>query len=418
MNLDIELIRSKFPALAQSRLFFDNPAGSQIVQTAIDRMNDYLVNSNSNRGGTFKNSRESDQILDMGRARSADFLNAERSEEIIFGPNMTSLNFQLARSLAEKLNKGDNLLVTRMDHDSNIAPWLSIAQEQDCNILWVDFDVEQGTLDRSSWETALEKKPKIAAFGMASNALGTISPVKQMINEARQVGAITVVDAVQYAPHGPIDVTDLNCDFLTCSAYKFFGPHIGIMFGRYEQLADLKAYRIRPTSDKPPGKFETGTQNHEGIAGLLGTFEYLEWLGSTYGREFKEEYRADFSGHKLDLKLAMRSIWESEQVLTQSLLKTLGSISSIQLYGLKSQSEMWRHVPTFTLDASGWEPMNVAKALAEREINVWSGGFHALSTMERMQLDYDKGMVRVGAVHYNTINEIEQLGEAISDIVT
>ncbi|MEJ2512538.1 MAG: aminotransferase class V-fold PLP-dependent enzyme, partial [Anaerolineales bacterium] len=256
--------------------------GTQIAQTAIDRIQQYLVETNANHGGVFATSRESDAVVDQARQMSADFLGASRAEEIIFGPNMTTLTLHLSRSIATVLQPGDTVVVTRLDHDANITPWTLVAADRGLNVEWVDFDVESGMLKLETLEAALQKNPRLVAVGYASNALGTINPVKQIIQMSHQVGAWVFVDAVQYAPHGIIDVQDLDADFLVCSAYKFYGPHIGLLYGKYDLLDSLKAYKVRPASNALPGKFETGTQSYEGIAGVLGALEHFAWLG----REF------------------------------------------------------------------------------------------------------------------------------------
>ncbi|HZW03132.1 MAG TPA: aminotransferase class V-fold PLP-dependent enzyme, partial [Anaerolineaceae bacterium] len=236
-------------------------------------MFNYLVKSNANHGGSFASSRESDAIIAEARAAAADFLNAGRVEEIVFGPNMTTLTFQISRSLAKTFQAGDSLVLTRLDHDANIAPWLRLAAERGVEVHWVDFDPETGQLDLEQYERALEQQPRLVAVGYASNALGTINPLLKMVRMAHQVGALVYVDAVQYAPHGPIDVQQLGADFLACSMYKVFGPHAAMLYGRYDLLEALDAYRVRPAPSSPPGKFETGTPSFEAIAGTLGAIE-------------------------------------------------------------------------------------------------------------------------------------------------
>ncbi|MBL6965476.1 MAG: aminotransferase class V-fold PLP-dependent enzyme, partial [Anaerolineales bacterium] len=280
MTLNLEKIRAQFPALANPDvIFLDNPGGTQICAPSLERVSKYLVESNANRHGAFETSRISDRVLDEARMACKDFYNAARAEEIVFGPNMTSLTLNISRSLARLLNPGDRIMVTRLDHDANISPWMLVAQDRGCELDWVDFDVEDGTLDMDSLTRALTRKPKLAAVGYASNALGTINPVQQITQMAKDSGALVFVDAVQYAPHGVIDVQEIGCDFLVSSAYKWFGTHVGVLYGRYELLDSLMAYKVRPASDLPPDKWETGTANHEGIAGVLGALEYFEWLG-------------------------------------------------------------------------------------------------------------------------------------------
>src|SRR5512143_1091805 len=303
MSLNVEVVRQQFPSLDRPAVFLDNPAGTQISQHSLNRINKYLLENNANHEGMFETSRKSDEILHEAHAAMADFLNASRPEEIIFGNNMTTLTLHMSRSLARNLQAGDEILVTRMDHDANISPWMLVAEDRGCNLTWVDFDVEEGTLKVDEFEKALERKPKIAAFGYASNALGTINPVRRLTKMAKEAGALVYIDAVQYAPHGPIDVQDIGCDFLVCSSYKFFGPHAGILYGRRELLESLKAYKVRPASDDLPYKFETGTQNHEGIAGVLGALEYFEWLGGKFGGPQAEGWLGEgFSGRRLVFK--------------------------------------------------------------------------------------------------------------------
>ncbi|MEK6221773.1 MAG: aminotransferase class V-fold PLP-dependent enzyme, partial [Chloroflexota bacterium] len=305
MALNLDLIRSKFPGLKRDAIFFDSPAGTQIAQSSIDRMLAYLIESNANHGGTFATSQESDARIDEARQAVADYLNAPRPEEIVFGANMTSLTMDLSRSLATQINPGDTIVVTNLEHDANIAPWALMAEEHGAVVKKLDFDVEDGTLRMDLLDKLLAKKPKLVAVGMASNALGTLNPVKKIIQLAKEVGALTFVDAVQFAPHGPIDVQDLDCDFLTCSPYKFFGPHMGVLFGKYDLLDNLKAYKVRPVPDKPPGKFEVGTPNFEGICGVKGALEYIAWVGVEFGSDHQERYAEKYTGRALQLKKGM-----------------------------------------------------------------------------------------------------------------
>jgi len=417
MALDLHLIRSQFPALKQTALFLDNPAGTQVAQQVLDRVNQYLIEMNANHGGTFTTSIASDALLDEARAACADFYNAPRSDEIVFGPNMTSLTFNLSRSLARRLNPGDEIVVTRLDHDANITPWTMIAEDRGCAVRWVDFDVEDGTLRLDTLETALENKPKIVAVGYASNALGTINPVKKITQMAHDAGALVFVDAVQYAPHGTIDVQDLGCDFLISSAYKYFSTHVGVLFGRYELLDELEAYKVRPASDLPPGKFETGTQNHEGIAGVLGAMEYLVWLGETFGNVYAEKYQDRFSGRRLLLKQAMTTIRAYEYEISRNLIDLLANIPGVRLYGLGDIRRLEERVPTFAITVEGQSPRQVAEKLAQENIYVWDGNYYALSVTERLGVEETGGMVRIGPVHYNTLDEINRFGEVLERIV-
>lgn len=416
MPLDINAIRDKFPGLKRQAIFFDNPAGTQIAQSSLDRIKDYLVNTNANHAGVFATSRESDALVDEARQAAADFLNAARPEEIVFGPNMTTLTFHISRSLARLLEPGDTLVVTRLDHDANITPWTMIAEDRGCKVEWVDFDLEDGTLKLETLEAALEKKPKLVAVGYASNALGTINPVKNITRMAHDAGALVYIDAVQYAPHGPIDVQDLGVDFLACSSYKFYGPHIGILYGRYDLLDALKAYKVRPAPKDPPRKFETGTQSFEGIAGVLGALEHIEWVGTAYGEVYEERYSEKFSGRPLRLRQGLAAIRAYEYDLSRALLETFKEIPGLRIYGLDDPRRVEERVPTFAVNLEGIHPRKTAEELDKHNIYVWSGHYYALAVTERLDVEKSGGMVRVGAAHYNTLEEIAELGAALSKI--
>ena len=419
MSLDVQVIRQQFPSLERPAIFLDNPAGTQISKPSLDRINKYLLECNANHGGSFETSRKSDEILHEAHDAMADFLNAARPEEIIFGNNMTTLTLHISRSLARNLKEGDNILVTRLDHDANIAPWMLVAEDKGCNLIWVDIDVEAGTLDLDDFARALERKPKIAAFGYASNLLGTVNPVKKLTEMAHEAGALVYIDAVQYAPHGPIDVQDINCDFLVCSAYKFFGPHAGALYGRYDLLDELKAYKVRPASDELPYKFETGTQNHEGIAGVLGALEYFEWMGNQFGSDQTQVWKeTGFSGRKLVLKQAMSVMQEYETELSRVLIQAIESVPGTRVHGVTDLERLNERVPTVSFTLEGRRPDEIAEKLAEQNIYVWNGHNYALAIVERMRLLEEGGMIRVGPVHYNTLDEIEQFREALSNIVT
>ena len=414
MSLDPSLIRNQFPSLDRPAIFFDNPGGTQIARQSAARIQTYLLETNANHEGAFATSRQSDAILDEAHAAMADFLNAARPEEIIFGNNMTTLTLHISRSLARTLNPGDEIVVTRLDHDANISPWLLVAEERGCKVTWIDFDVEDCTLKLDEFEKALEHKPKIVAFGYASNAVGTINPVRKITQMAHAAGALVYVDAVQYAPHGPIDVQSLGVDFLVCSSYKFFGPHAGALYGRYELLDELKAYKVRPATDSLPGKFETGTQNHEGIAGVLGALEYFEWLGKTFGAEQEEGLRErGYSGRRLELKKAMTVLRACEFELSRALLSALEQVPGLRLYGLADPRKLDQRVPTFSFTLEGKHPRAVAEALAAEGIYVWDGNYYALAVTERLGVEQSGGMVRVGAVHYNTLDEVRRLEEVL-----
>jgi len=417
MSLDLKAIRQQFPSLNRPAVFLDNPAGTQIAQHSLNRINKYLLECNANHEGMFETSRKSDEVLHEAHTAMADFLNAKRPEEIIFGNNMTTLTLHISRSLARNFNAGDEIVVTRLDHDGNISPWMLAAEDKGCKLTWVDFDVEDGTLKVDEFEKALARKPKLVAFGYASNALGTINPVRKLTKMAKDAGAIVYVDAVQYAPHGPIDVQDVGCDFLVCSSYKFYGPHAGILYGRYDLLNELKAYKVRPASNELPYKFETGTQNHEGIAGVLGALEYFEWLGNQFGEKQAEAWKeAGFSGRRLVYKQAMSAVRAYEFELSRALIETIQSVPGTRIYGLTDMKRLDERVPTVSFTLEGKHPKDIANKLGNEGFYVWDGHYYALAVVERLGLLEQGGMVRVGATHYNTLDEIARFGEALKKI--
>ena len=414
---NLDEIRAHFPALAADTIYFDNPGGTQVAREVLQRIDHYLRSTNANHGGAFRTSRESDATVAEARQAVANFLNAARPEEIVFGPNMTTLTFSISRSVARTLRPGDEIVVTRLDHDGNVAPWLLIAEDRSCTVRWVDIHEEDCTLDMADLERQITERTKIVAVGYASNAVGTINDVRRAVELAHKVGALCFVDAVQYAPHRPIDVQALDCDFLACSAYKFFGPHLGILYGKYELLDSLMAYKVRPASNLPPEKFETGTQSFEAIAGTLGAMEYFEWMGNTFGSEYAANYQGSFSGHGLALKQAMAAIEAYELELNHSLLEGFSSIPGLQIRGITSPHRLQERVPTFSFTLEGWTPRAIAEALAEENINVWDGNFYALSVTERLGLEEQGGLLRVGLAHYNTQGEIDRLVTAISKAI-
>jgi len=415
MTLNIERIRHQFPALTGEAVFLDNPGGTQTVKNCLDRMIEYLIETNANHAGAFKTSRESDAVVLQAREAAADFLGAQKNE-IVFGANMTTLTFHLARSLARRIGPGDTIVVTRLDHDANVSPWLLLAQDRGAEILWVDFHPEDGTLDLAGLYRALERKPKLVAVGYASNALGTINPVAEITARAHAVGAWVFIDAVHYAPHGLIDVKEIGCDFLACSAYKFFGPHLGLLYGRADLLEDLFAYKVRPSDNGIPNKFETGTPNFEAIAGLLGTIEYLESIGAHFGENPGLPEGIDPAGRQAKLRRASAAIKTHEHSLALALLDTLQSIPGLRIYGLTDRARFDERVATFAFRLEGMTPRRIAEEFGRDGIYVWDGNYYALEVTKRLDIEDKGGMVRVGAVHYNTLADIERFGKSLSRI--
>ncbi len=417
MPLDLSAIRSQFPSLNRPAIFFDNPGGTQIAKQSLDRINKYLLECNANHEGAFATSIASDAVLDEAHRAMADFYNASSAEEIVFGNNMTTLTLHISRSISRDWKEGDEIVLTRLDHDANATPWLLAAQDRGVKVNWVDFDVEDGTLKLDDLQKALERKPRLLAVGYASNSLGTINPVAKIVKMAHDAGAMVYIDAVQYAPHGPIDVQKLGCDFLVSSSYKFFGSHCGILYGKRELLEKLFAYKVRPATNKLPGKFETGTQNHEAIAGVLGAIEYFEWVGKIFGDEYLEGLREEgYLGRRLDLKKAMTAIRACEFEINQALLSALEAIPELTIYGLTDVRRLDERVATYSFRLKDLHPRKVAEQLAEQGIYVWDGNYYAINVTERLGLEDSGGMVRVGAAHYNTLEEVERLKDALIKI--
>ncbi len=406
MIYPIDEIRSHFPALQTGAIFFDNPGGTQVPQKVIDAIADYYKTMNANTHGAFATSQKSDALIAQARAALADFLNARSPNEIAFGPNMTTLTFNVSRALGRYLNPGDEIIVTHLDHDANIAPWLTL-EERGAVVRWVNVHLDDCTLDMADFEKHLSTKTKIVAVGGASNAVGTINDLKTIISLAHMAGAIVFVDAVHLAPHAPIDVQDLDCDLLACSVYKFYGPHLGVLYGKYDVLNRLEAYKVRPADNAPPHKFETGTQNHEGIAGALAAINYLASLGEKYGAPFASQF-ASFSGRRLQLKTAMAAIKAYEKDLFIRLMTGLRAIPGVRIYGITDLNRFDYRTPTVAFTLASKTPRQVAEYLAQHNIYVWDGNYYALALMLKLGLEEQGGAVRVGLGHYNTVEEVDR----------
>lgn len=408
--LDISAVRAHFPALARTHdgrelAYFDGPGGTQVPTECIDAMVDYLSHCNANHGGAFVTSVESDAVVAEAHEAMADLLNAARASEIVFGQNMTTLTFALSRSLGATLQGGDEIVLTRLDHDANFSPWYLMALDRGVKVQVVDIHPEDCTLDLDDLSRLLGPRTRLVAVGMASNAVGTINPVWRIVEMAHAVGALTFIDAVHFAPHGPIDVQDLGCDFLACSPYKLFAPHLGVLYGRHQLLDSLPAYKVRPADPNPPGKLETGTLSHEALAGWLGTVRYLEWLAasnSSRGGKLR-------SPRAHTLHAAMHVIEEWEHELKLHLLAGLQDLPRTRLYGLTDRRKLADRVPTFAIRIEGQHPHETARILAAHGICVWDGNYYAINLTERLGLEESGGMVRIGAAHYNTHEEIDRL---------
>jgi cysteine desulfurase family protein (TIGR01976 family) len=409
-------VRSEFPALSRLHdgrpyLYLDGPGGTQVPRRTIEAMAAYLERSNANHEGAFPTSEESDAMLAEAHAAAAEFLGAGDADEVVFGQNMTTLTFALSRAIGRTLRAGDEIVVTRLDHDANVAPWLALQEERGAVVRWVEIRPDDCTLDMTGLERALGQRTRVVAVGMASNAVGTINPVARIVAMAHDMGAWTYVDAVHAAPHLAIDAAALGTDFLVCSPYKFFGPHLGLLYGRRELLDRLAAYKVRPASDQPPGKWETGTLPGESIAGLLGTFGYLEWLGREFGGAGMEA-----ADRRAALAAAMLAIRGTERGLALQALTALGEVPGLTLRGIVDPARIDDRVPTFAFTLAGRTPREVATELGRRGIAVWDGDYYAYELIRALGLDKAGGMVRVGLVHYNEPAEIERLAQALREI--
>ncbi|MBX7233373.1 MAG: cysteine desulfurase-like protein [Caldilineales bacterium] len=413
------LIRHHFPALAetddrgQPLIFFDGPGGSQVTQSVIDAMSDYLTRRNANTHSPFLTSQRTDETLAAAHLALADLLNAPSPDEIIFGPNMTTLTFAFSRALARSWQPGDEVIVTRLDHDANIAPWLAL-QEQGIAIRWLDFDPADCTLRLDELDHLLGPRTRLVAVGGASNAVGTLNPIAAIVARAHAAGALVFVDAVHLAPHFPIDVQALGCDFLACSAYKFYGPHIGILWGRYHLLDALPAYKVRPSHPHPPGKWMTGTQNHEGLAGTTAAVDYLAGLGDAFGQDWAGQFPA-FSGRRLSLKLGLSAIAAYERGLFAAMLDGLETIPGLTVYGLTERKRLHERAPTAAVRLEGYTPAELSARLAQHGIAAYAGHFYAVEVIQRLGLAEKGGVLRLGLSHYNTQAEIDRLLEILSD---
>lgn len=403
--LDTVSIRARFPALTREQngkpvIYFDNPAGTQVPRETLDGYQRYLTCHNANTGGAFAASQETDQVIADGRAAACDLLNAQAPEEIVFGQNMTSLTFTVAHALGAMLRPGDEIVTTRLEHDANIAPWLSL-QDRGIVVRWIDIDPETATLDLTDAEQVITERTRLLAIGYASNAFGTINDVRRVTRMAHAVGAWVFVDAVHYGPHGSIDVQALECDLLACSAYKFFGPHLGILWGRMEVLETLPAYRVRPAGTVPPGKWETGTQNHEAISAFCGTVAYLASLAE------------EGAGRRNRLVNGMGAIQRYERALSEGLIGGLTQIPGVRIYGITDPARFGERVPTVSFTVGRGKPGAIAEALAERGIFAWSGNHYAPEPLGRLGVSATN---RIGLVHYNTPDEIDRFLKAIEEI--
>ncbi len=410
----IRQVRAKFPALALSdngapRIYLDNPAGTQMPGCAIDAAANAMIASNANLGGRFVTSVAAERIVQSAHEAMAAFVNAHSYREIVIGPSMTALTFQLARSLGRAFHRGDEIVVTRMDHDGNVAPWLTLAEELGLAVRWVDFDPSSWKIEPAALAAVLSERTRLVALNYASNLTGSVNDVAALTAIAKQAGCIVYVDAVQYAPHGAIDVRALGCDFLACSSYKFFGPHLGIVWGRESLLEALRADKVRPQTEDLPWRFEQGTPQIELQAALSATIDYFSWLGS-------ETAAGEALRDRIEAAFVRCSRWEG--ALTLQLLQGLPALPGVTVYGITDAAAMNQRVPTVSFRHRRVAPDAIVSALAQRNIFAWSGHNFALETVRRLRIDENEGVVRIGIAHYNTAAEIERTLEVLLSLIT
>jgi len=414
---DVDALRAEFPALAREQdgrpvVFLDGPGGTQVPQRVIDAVTAYYRDTNANSGGAFTTSVQSDAMADEAHAAVADFLGAASPDEIKFGYNMSTLTLHIGRSIGATLSPGDEIVVTTLDHEANVSTWRAMAADRDVTVHTVDVNLDDVTLDLEDLESKLGPKTKLVAVGYASNAVGTVNPVKEIVARAHEVGALTYVDAVAFAPHGPIDVRDLDTDFLVCSAYKWFGPHLGALYGKANVLDSLPAYKVRPAHDR----FETGTPSFESIAGTLAATDYLRDVGRTYGDVAGAPGAAASSERRRELVAGMVAIVAYERALVTRLIDGLEAIPGVAIHGITDRSRFASRVPTVSVSIDGVAPREAAEALARDGIFVWDGDFYATGLIERLGKAEVGGVLRLGLVHYNTAAEVERTLEALERI--
>jgi cysteine desulfurase family protein (TIGR01976 family) len=428
--LDLTHIRSQFPSLSQTvnghpAVFFDGPGGTQVPQRVIDATSAYLRQDNANTGGAYATSRHTDAMVASSRAAMADFLHCD-ADEVAFGPNMTTLTFAISRAIGRDLGPGDEILLTRLDHDANFSPWQQMAQDRGVTVRIGEIHDEDCTLDMADLASKINKKTKLVAVGFASNAVGTINPVKEIIGLAHAAGGLAYIDAVHYAPHGLIDVAALDCDFLVCSTYKFFGPHMGVLYGKREHFERLRPYKVRPNTNAIPNCWEWGTLNHEGIAGIAACVEYMADLGR-HVAEIRPprpsrcsqggDHESQATLRRAAIGAAYAAIHAHERALVERMLDGLKKIPGLKIYGITDPARFNDRCPTFAVRSASHTPVELATKLGERGFFTWDGNYYALNLTEHFDVERSGGFLRIGLVHYNTQEEVDRLLAAMREIV-
>jgi cysteine desulfurase family protein (TIGR01976 family) len=411
--LDLTWVRSQFPSLAQTvnghpAAFLDGPGGTQVPKRVIDAIAGYLGHDNANTGGAYATSRRTDAMIAEARAAMADFLNCG-ADEVAFGPNMTTLTFAISRAIGRDLKPGDEIVVTRLDHDANVSPWLAMAEDRGITVRWAEIHDEDCTLDIADLASKINSKTKLVAVGYASNAVGTINPVKEIVRLAHAAGALAYVDAVHYGPHGLIDVATLDCDFLVCSTYKFFGPHMGVLFGKRAHLQRLRPYKVRPNTNAIPNCWEWGTLNHEGIAGIAACVEYLAEVG--------RRSRPEVATRRAAIEAAYEAIHEQERGLFERMISGLLRIPDLKIYGITDPKRFHERCATLAVRIERHSPLQLATKLGEHGFFTWDGNYYALNLTEHLDVEKSGGFLRIGLVHYNTGEEVDRMLAVLREIV-
>ena len=410
---DVAWVRGQFPSLAQKvngypAAFLDGPGGTQVPQHVIEAIPNYWKQSNANTGGAYATSRRTDAMIAEARGAMADFLGCD-ADEIVFGPNMTSLTFVISRAIGRELGPGDELVVTRLDHDANVSPWRALG-ERGATVRFADINPADCTLDLLDMRRQITGHTRLVAAGHASNAVGTINNVEEIVRLAHSAGAMAYIDAVHYAPHAPVDAHRLGCDFLVCSTYKFFGPHMGVLYGKREHLKRLSPYKVRANTDAIPNRWEWGTLNHEGIAAIIACVEYWEELG--------RHANPGVTSRRAAILAAYRVIQEYEHKLMERMMRGLTQIPGLKIYGIADPKRFSQRTPTIALRVERHSPLELATKLGERGLFTWDGNYYALNLTERLGVECSGGFLRIGLVHYNTFAEVDRLIEAMREIVS
>ena len=411
--LDLTWVRSQFPSLTQTinghpAVFFDGPGGTQVPQRVIDAISDYLRRDNANSGGNYPTSRRTDAVIVAAREAMADFFHCA-ADEVIFGQNMTSLTFGISRAIGRELKPGDEIVVTRLDHDANVSPWLAMAEDRGATVRWAEIHDEDCTLDMADLASKVNAKTKLVAVGYASNAVGTINPLKEIVRLAHAARALAFIDAVHYTPHGLIDVAALDCDFLVCSTYKFFGPHMGVLFGKREHLKRLRPYKVRPLTEAIPFRWEWGTLNHECIAGITACVEYIADIG--------RRAHPDVATRRDAIKAAYEITHEHERALLERTMAGLQKIPGLKIYGITDPARFHQRCATLAIRIEGHTPLQLATKLGDRGFFTWDGNYYALNLTEHLNVEKSGGFLRIGLVHYNTVEEVDRLLASLREIV-